>query len=763
MNRGRTPVISFLLSVVSALTAALALMSWRGLSETDEHMPGALLVCGAIGLLAGLARCLGARDTRAWLAGAVAGGATALWWCTGSPLPTATGLESLAQILRTDLDAVRSYSVPIPADATSLAVPLVLGAAVLALVLDLLVVCRNWVLGGILLVLVVNVAPSGLHGQVRWMDFVPVAVGLVLILLLTQLREVAGWRVRGALGTSGTPGRRTLPAWGLAGSAAAISICVAIGISTLPLTPQPLWDRGDKSGRTGSEVTIANPLVDMRRDLTRGADTDVLLVTSEGAAPEYLRTAVLTEYDGVQWTTGDRNASASQVADGPLPPLPGLSSDVPTSARTYDLDALSGLRSRWLPLPENVVDVQAAGDWRYDDETRDFVAWEDDLDTSNLSWSTTALRARLDPTALDAAPLPRPPGGDRWTEVPSDLPPLVAQLAEQVTRDEETAFRRARALQSWFRSEFTYSLDRVASVGDDDLTAFLRPDGRVGYCEQFAASMALMARTLDIPARVAVGFLEPERMGERSWVFSAHDMHAWPELYFEGAGWVRFEPTPGARAEGVPAYTNTPLEGEEAQEPSASASPSVSPQPSPSAQPSAGAQPRTTPTTVAQDEGPPWGKVIGAVGALALLVLLVLSPGLWRARQRRNRLASHDPDQWWTELRCTVKDLGHHWPVRLSPRAQTRVISDLLGDDASKRDLDRLLLHVEEHRFAPAGHSSPAAASATGRADAAPDDGAHSARRVVDALGQAAGRRRRMVARLAPRSLAEPRPHSPAR
>src|SRR5690606_28719934 len=102
------------------------------------------------------------------------------------------------------------------------------------------------------------------------------------------------------------------------------------------------------------------------------------------------------------------------------------------------------------------------------------------------------------------------------------------------------------------------SLERVDAVGDDDLLAFLSPAGRTGYCEQFSASMALMARSLGIPARVAVGFLSPERAGN-DWVFSAHDLHAWPELYFEGAGWVRFEPTPGSRSGGAPDYTRERL------------------------------------------------------------------------------------------------------------------------------------------------------------------------------------------------------------
>ena len=69
--------------------------------------------------------------------------------------------------------------------------------------------------------------------------------------------------------------------------------------------------------------------------------------------------------------------------------------------------------------------------------------------------------------------------------------------------------------------------------------------------------MAIMARVLGIPSRVAVGFLEPTKATNGAWEFSAHDLHAWPELYFPGSGWVRFEPTPSDRAGNVPDYTTT--------------------------------------------------------------------------------------------------------------------------------------------------------------------------------------------------------------
>ena len=63
--------------------------------------------------------------------------------------------------------------------------------------------------------------------------------------------------------------------------------------------------------------------------------------------------------------------------------------------------------------------------------------------------------------------------------------------------------------------------------------------------------MAVMARSLEIPARVAVGFLAPEQLQDGSFQYTSDDLHAWPEIYFGGSGWVRFEPTPSSPADGV--------------------------------------------------------------------------------------------------------------------------------------------------------------------------------------------------------------------
>ena len=150
----------------------------------------------------------------------------------------------------------------------------------------------------------------------------------------------------------------------------------------------------------------------------------------------------------------------------------------------------------------------------------------------------------------------------------------MPRLAREVTAGATSRFEKAVRLQDWFREDggFRYSLtERGPGNSTDDLLDFLSPDGRVGYCEQFAASMAVMGRSLGIPSRVAVGFLRPDKVEEGHYVYSAHDLHAWPEMYFDGIGWVRFEPTPQDRARSVPSYTNAQLGVDPTAAPSAAA------------------------------------------------------------------------------------------------------------------------------------------------------------------------------------------------
>ena len=107
------------------------------------------------------------------------------------------------------------------------------------------------------------------------------------------------------------------------------------------------------------------------------------------------------------------------------------------------------------------------------------------------------------------------------------------------------------------------------STGVESVAAFLQQ--RAGYCVHFASTMAVLARDLGIPARVAVGFTAGEEQKDGSHVVKTHDAHAWPELYFGGVGWVAFEPTPAGARTPTPGFSvgaGVPVNGPDGRKPS---------------------------------------------------------------------------------------------------------------------------------------------------------------------------------------------------
>ena len=101
------------------------------------------------------------------------------------------------------------------------------------------------------------------------------------------------------------------------------------------------------------------------------------------------------------------------------------------------------------------------------------------------------------------------------------------------------------AIQAWFTApgHFKYTLKVPSTQSPAALIQFLTKT-KAGYCQQFAFAMAVLARLAGIPSRVVVGYTQGSFVGNDNWQVKTSDAHAWPELYFPGAGWLRFEPTP---------------------------------------------------------------------------------------------------------------------------------------------------------------------------------------------------------------------------
>ena len=116
---------------------------------------------------------------------------------------------------------------------------------------------------------------------------------------------------------------------------------------------------------------------------------------------------------------------------------------------------------------------------------------------------------------------------------------ILASNAARVTASAPSPYAKAKLLEKWFSTSggFVYDTQGPTGLEQNALTEFLQ--NKHGYCVQFASSMALMARLLHIPSRVDVGFTGGTARGSGTFVVASTDSHAWPELYFDGIGWVR--------------------------------------------------------------------------------------------------------------------------------------------------------------------------------------------------------------------------------
>jgi hypothetical protein len=133
-----------------------------------------------------------------------------------------------------------------------------------------------------------------------------------------------------------------------------------------------------------------------------------------------------------------------------------------------------------------------------------------------------------------------------YLQLPNRLDPRVEEFARENTRSAPTAYDKARALENFFKTSFSYSLN--AKRADRDPLAEFLFETREGHCEYFATAMAVSLRTLGIPARIVNGF----QMGEYNDINNLYtvrdaDAHSWVEVYFPKAdAWVEFDPTPPA-------------------------------------------------------------------------------------------------------------------------------------------------------------------------------------------------------------------------
>lgn len=303
-------------------------------------------------------------------------------------------------------------------------------------------------------------------------------------------------------------------------------------------TADALYDTGSGGGGV---TTVVNPLVDIRSRLTNRSDVELFRVRADQEA--YWRSSALAEFDGTSWTLPEQPLESG----GPAPSATTRGGGI-INEQEVTIAALGG---SLIPAAADPIDAEPTTEVSWSAATSTLVKADDELASGDV-FDIVSQAPVLDAELLQGATSDQPPS-DSFMELPDDFPESVTSTAREVTAGADSPYAAARALQSWFREEFDYSLDVQPGHGNNAIESFLRE--RVGYCEQFAGTYAAMMRSLGHPARVAVGFTSGILAEDGRYSVRGRNAHAWPEVWFDDIGWVAFEPTPGRGAPNAEAYT----------------------------------------------------------------------------------------------------------------------------------------------------------------------------------------------------------------
>ncbi|MFV0136513.1 transglutaminaseTgpA domain-containing protein [Streptomyces sp. HMX87] len=641
-------------------------------------------------------------------------------------VPGPEAFARFAELLRQGGDDIARYAIPAPLESDGIRLMLIGGVLMIGLLVDALAVTfRSAAPAGLPLLALYSVAAGLSDGAADWLWFLVAAAGYLMLLLTEGRDRLSQWgRVFG--GAPRTQGGET------GGAAAPVRTgrrigAVALGAALVVPLALPAMDGGllDGAGTGvgsgsggGGTISAVNPLVSLRDSLNVDDDRQVLTVRTEtdDYANQYLRIVSLDEFDGTTWKPSKRQITA--VPDGRFPAPPGLGPDIRREEVATTITAADWYAQDWLPMPYPPSGVRVTGNWRYEPVGMTLVG-DHGQNTRGLTYQVRSLEVQ--PTAEQLASAPQPPAGLRqeFTELPDSLPAVVSRTARDVTAGAANAYDQAVLLQEYFAINGGFEYDTRVEVGSGSqaIARFLRD--KQGFCIHFSFAMAAMARSLDIPARVAVGFAPGSPQANGTVSVGLRDAHAWPELYFEGVGWTRFEPTPTRGS--IPPYTVPDAPGSTTPD---VARPTQESSTAPSAAPSAsescsgerrqlGACESESPQAVlaGDDDGPKWYVVLAWVlGGLAALAV-PLAPMLWRMRSRAIRLGPHGRGvadvaphtlAVWQELTDTAWDFGIVPDESLTPRRAAARIARLGRlDPAAAASVHRVADAVEQVLYAP--------------------------------------------------------------
>ncbi len=508
---------------------------------------------------------------------------------------------------------------------------------------------------------------------------------------------------------------RSLPSVAVVALVSTLLVAVVSASSVAGLVPRSGYlDWRSHSGLSGEYFGSVsyNPFVGIRQDLVSQTNVPVFVAEVTGDLPAnriFWRMLTLDSFDGAQWHVGGEPELELPEDITRFEPEESAFFG-PTTEVTQQITVLA-LQMDWLPAAYSPTSMSApnrAVDRGYRVKTDDAALRFDALTYRGMAYTVESIVPQPDLDVLsrrdDGSPsvvfagaiaeeafdaeteIPeievRPlEDAERLLELPAELDPRIRALAAETTEGLETDFEKALALESFFRTpgNFVYSTSIVPGHGARDMADWLLDPAsdnyRTGYCEQFATSMAVMARAEGIPSRVVLGFTPGTLLEDGRAVVRDRNAHAWVELWMPTQGWVRFDPTP--RGDGVnPAtledlpfdvaeYLDIPVPENQPPEIDGSGGPLFR-----------GDELLDIPERVAASDAgsdagpgfrfPGWTTTV----ALSLAAIIGVLPALkWvRRRRRLRRLEKGDISAAWKEIVDRLTDLGDAPTAASTPR-----------------------------------------------------------------------------------------------
>ncbi|ADL47672.1 transglutaminase domain-containing protein [Micromonospora aurantiaca (nom. illeg.)] len=438
----------------------------------------------------------------------------------------------------------------------------------------------------------------------------------------------------------------------VAASAAGLAVVVALAALLAPVVAAQVDERPVDPRRYVEPPRVEsldeNPLIRISgwalNPDQRLLDVRTVAGAGDGGSPR-IRLAVLSDYDGVTWRVGATYRNAGRILPAAEPAPDAATDEVRQEITVGDL---TGRLLPAVPTPREVTGARVA----YDPATGTLIRPEGLA--PGLRYEVSSVRERPDANLLPTANVPAGDEVARVLRVADGAPEPVRRLATQLAESNGAPYARADAIATFLAEHYRVTADAPSGHAYPNLAFFLfgprNGGGQRGTSEQFAAAFAVLGRLAGLPTRVVVGF-EPKGDGP----VRAADAYAWPEVLFDGVGWVPFDPMPRPDEEPRPVeedFRPQPEDPPPSEVPAPTEEPSVTP---PAAAPAPGRADGGLGTPVL---------VAGGVGGLALLVGTVLA-ALYAARRRltRSRLDAADPGERvagaWRELTDALRLAGH--------------------------------------------------------------------------------------------------------